>query len=123
PTKVPTLKPQRADALTGGREDSLEPRRRRDRNSRPPDAAPEIAARHDDDLDFGHLIDPHHVVAVKIGLLDCTAIDRAFAVERCGEAVDKRAGNLALDLRRVDRVARVGGRDDAVDLETALRAD
>src|SRR5205085_12125487 len=75
------------------------------------------------DLDLRHLVDAHHVVAVEIGLLDRAAIDRAFAVERRGEAIDKRASDLALDLGRVDRVTGIGRRDDAVDLEPPFLAN
>src|SRR6202030_465972 len=69
---------QRAHPLAGGGEDRVQHRRRRDRDRRLADAAPEIAGRHDDDLDLGHLVDAHHVVAIEIGLLDRAATDRAF---------------------------------------------
>src|SRR4029077_8206915 len=39
-----------------------------------------------------------------------------------GETIDERAGDLALDLGRVDRVTGIGGGDDTVDLEPAIRA-
>jgi hypothetical protein len=56
---------------------------------------------HDDDLDLGHLVDAHHVVAVEIGLLDRAAIDRDFAVQRCGETSMARSatqwGNISCE--------------------------
>src|ERR1700720_2998700 len=75
---------QRAYALAGCCEDRVKHRRGRDGDRRLADAAPEIAGRHDDDLDLRHLVDPHHVVAVEIGLLDRAAIDRAFAIQHRG---------------------------------------
>jgi len=42
---------------------------------------------------------------------------RALAVEQGGEAVDERARDLPVDLRRVDRVAGIGGTDGAVDFD------
>src|SRR5258707_15116896 len=68
-----------ADALAGRGEDRVEDRRGGDRNRRLTDTAPEIAGRHDDGLDLRHLVDPHHVVAVEIGLLDCAVRDSALA--------------------------------------------
>src|SRR5215469_13216478 len=123
PFEVLILQRQRADALTGRREDRVKHRRGCDRDRRLPDATPEIAGRHDDDLDLWHLVDPHHVVAIEIGLLNRATIDRAFAIQRRGEAIDKRAGDLALYLRRVDRVTGIGGGDDAVDPGPAIRTD
>src|SRR3977135_3264313 len=36
------------------------------------------------------------------------------AIEQRRQAVDKRAGNLAFDLRRIDDIARIGGGNDAM---------
>src|SRR5438132_12331019 len=81
---------QRSTPLAGRREDRVEHRRGGDADRRLADATPEIARGHDDDLDLGHLVYAHHVVAVEIGLLDRAAIDRAFAVQGRREAIDER---------------------------------
>src|SRR5436190_735025 len=108
------------DALSGRREDGVEHRWSGHENRRLADAAPEPARRHDNALDLGHVADAHRVVAVEVGLLDAAVLYRALLVEQRGEAVDERAGDLPFDLRRVDCVAGVGRRDDAVDFHRTL---
>src|SRR5665647_1257799 len=105
-----------AIALAGRREDRVEHGWRRHADGRLADAAPEPAGRHDDALYLWHFGDPHRVVAVEISLLDVAVLDRAFAVEQRRQAKDERAGDLPLDLRRIDGVAGIGRSDDAVDL-------
>jgi len=53
-------------------------------------------------------------------LLNGAVLHRALLIEQCGEPVDEGDGDLPLDLRRVHRVARIRGRDDAVDLNCTL---
>ena len=53
---------------------------------------------------------------MEIRLLDAPVLDRALLHEQARQAVDERARHLALDLRRVDSVARIGGGHDAVHL-------
>ena len=53
---------------------------------------------------------------------DAAVLDRALLVEQGGQAVDERARDLPVDLRRIDRVARIGRRDDAVDLDLVAAA-
>jgi hypothetical protein len=50
-------------------------------------------------------------------LLDAPGLHRAFTHEQRGEPVHERARNLALDLRRIDAVAGIGGGDEAVHLD------
>ena len=69
------------------------------------------------DLHLRHLRDAHRLVGVEVLLHDAPVLDRALLHEQRRQAVDERARDLALDLRRVDRVARIGGRDDAVHLD------
>ena len=57
------------------------------------------------------------VVGVEIGLLDAAVLDGDFAVEQRRQAEDERARDLPLDLRRIDRVAGIGRRDDAMHLD------
>src|SRR5262249_36566306 len=59
----------------------------------------------------------HRVVLMEVGLLDATILHSTLAVEQGGEAVDERARHLAIDLCRIDRVTRIGGADDALDLD------
>src|SRR5262249_29610778 len=64
-----------------------------------------------------HLLDPHRVVVVEVRLLDVAVLDRALLQEHARQPVDERAGDLPLDLRGVDGVPAIGGRDDAMDLD------
>src|SRR5215212_11182030 len=70
-----------------------------------PDAAPETAARHHDRFDLRHLVDPHRIVGVEIGLLDPAILHGAAAVEQAGQAVHEGTGNLTVDLRGIDGMA------------------
>src|SRR6516165_4050427 len=70
-----------------------------------------------------HLVHAHDIVGVEIRLFDRAAGHGALAVQQSRETVDERAGDLPLDLRRVDRVTRVGRGADAMDLEASLRTD
>src|ERR1041384_5513234 len=112
------LQRHRADPLAGGAVERVHYRRRGDADRRLADAAPDRSAgRHQDGLHFRHLRDAHRVVLVEVRLLDAPVLHRALLEESSGEAIHERARHLALDLRRVDRVARVGGGDDAVYLD------
>src|SRR5215831_5314490 len=114
---IVVLQRDRADALARCRKERIEHGRRSHEDRRLADAAPESTRRHDDRFDFGHLSDPHRVVGIEVGLLDAAVFHGALAVEQSGEAVDEGARDLAVDLRRVDRVAGIGGTDDAVDFD------
>src|SRR5262249_18270518 len=50
-------------------------------------------------------------------------LDRAFLQEGTRQAVDEGAGNLALDLCRIDDVARIGGGHDAMHLDAVAALD
>src|SRR6266705_3350980 len=114
------LQRHRADALAGRPVERVQHRRRRDADRRLADSAPDgSTGRHEDGLHFRHLRDAHRVVLVEIRLLDAAVLHRAFLEKESRQSVDKRARHLALDLRRVDRVTRVGGGDDAVHLYLA----
>src|SRR5262249_39427128 len=99
------LERHRADALAGRLGVGVQHRRRRDADRRLADSAPDRATRrHDDALHLRHLRDAHRVVVVEVRLLDASVLHRALLEEQRGEAVYERAGDLALDLRRVHRV-------------------
>ena len=87
-------------------------------------ATPRLAAtgRHDDRFHHGHFGDAHRIVGVEVGLLDAAVLDRALAIEQRRQPVDERAGDLPVDLRRIDGVARIGGADDTVDLDLVAAA-
>src|SRR5437660_9774504 len=109
------LQRHRADALAGGAVERVHHRGRGDADRRLADSAPDRAAgRHEDGLHLRHLRDAHRVVLVEVRLLDAAVLHRAFLEEERRQAVDERARDLPLDLRRVDRVARVRRGDDAV---------
>src|SRR5258705_12491771 len=112
------LQRHRADALAGRPVERVQHRRRRDADRRLADAAPDRAAgRQEDGFHFRHLRDAHRVVLVEVRLLDAAVLHRALLEEQRRQPVDERPRDLALDLRRVYRVARVGGGDDAVHLD------
>src|SRR6195256_6293901 len=112
------LQRHRADALAGRPVERIQHRRRRDADRRLADAAPDRAAgRHQDGFHFRHLRDAHRVVLVEIRLLDAAVLHRALLEKERRQSVDERTRDLALDLRRVHGVARVGGGDDAVHLD------
>src|SRR5712692_1673085 len=118
------LQRHRTDALAGRAVERVQHRGRRDADRRLADAAPDRAAgRHEDGLDLRHLRDAHRVVLVEVLLLDASVLDRALLEEERRQAVDERTRHLALDLRRVDRVARVGRGDDAVHLHLVAVSD
>ncbi len=107
----------RANSFAGRREVGVEHGGRRDADRRLADTAPEAAARHDDRLNLRHLADPHRIVGIEVRLLDTAVLDGAPAIEQPRQAVDKRAGDLAFDLRRIDGIARIGGGNNAMDLD------
>ena len=107
------------DALAGGCEDGIEHRRCRDGDGGLAHAPPEAARGVDDGLHLGHRVHLHHRVAVEIRLLDAAILDRAFAIKRGGEAIDKAALNLGGDLLRVDREAAIRRCHDAMDFQFA----
>src|SRR5207244_9289745 len=111
------LERERADALAGGREVRVQHRRGGHADRRLAHAAPEPAGRHDDRLDLRHLRDAHRIVGVEVRLLDAAVLDRALLHEETRQPVDERAGNLPLDLRRVDGVAGIGRAHDAPHLD------
>src|SRR5438132_13493738 len=109
------LQRHRADALAGRPVERVHHRRRGDADRRLADSAPHgSTGRHQDRFHFRHLRDAHRVVLVEVRLLDAAVLHRALLEKERREAVDERARDLALDLRRVHRVARVGPGDDAV---------
>jgi hypothetical protein len=102
------------------------PRRSR---SAPPAPPPRWSARrrrprsrrgHQHGLHLRHVPHLHHRVGAEVVLLDAAVLQRALAEQRRRQAVGERAFDLRLDLLRVDRVAGIGGGDDAVDLQLAL---
>src|ERR1700716_775908 len=107
----------RTDSFPGRREVGVEHGGCRYADRRLADATPEAAARHDDRLHLRHLADAHRIVGIEVGLLDAAVLNGAPAIEQRRQAVDKRAGNLAFDLRRIDDIARVGGGNDAMHLD------
>src|SRR5450432_255579 len=113
----------RANSFSRCREIGVQYRRSGDADGRLADPAPEAAARHHDRFHLRHLADPHRIVGVEVGLLDAAVLHRAAAIEQPGQAVDEGARDLALDLRRVDGVAGVGGGDDAMHLDLAAVDD
>src|SRR5437867_4528553 len=117
------LQRDRAEALAGRGEERVEDRRRGYADRRLADAAPEPAGRHDDRLDLRHLRDLHRVVGVEVRLLHAAVLDRALLKEEPGQAVNERAGDLPLDLGRVDGVAGVRCGDDAMDLHLVTVLD
>src|SRR5437762_9346407 len=118
------LQRHRADALPGRAVERVQHRRRGDADRRLADAAPDRASgRHQDGLHLRHLCDAHRVVLVEVRLLDATVLHRALLEKERREAVDERARDLPLDLRRVHRVARVGRGDDAVYLDLVAVLD
>jgi hypothetical protein len=54
---------------------------------------------------------------LEVVLLHAAVLQRALAEQRRRQAVHERALDLRLDLLRIDGVARIGGRDDAVHLQ------
>jgi hypothetical protein len=60
---------------------------------------------------------------VEVALHHGAVLQRAFAVEQRRQAVDEGALHLGLDLLRVDRVAGVGGGDDAVHPDLAASTE
>src|SRR6267143_5804242 len=120
------LQRHRADALAGRPVERVHHRRRGDADRRLADAAPHGSTGwHQDGFHFRHLRDAHRVVLVEVRLLNAAVLHRALLEKERREAVDERARDLSLDLRRVHRVARVGRGDDAVhpDLVAVLHRD
>src|SRR6267143_2179731 len=118
------LERHRTDALAGRLVERVQHRRRGDADRRLADAAPHRSAgRHQDGFHFRHLRDAHRVVLVEIRLLDAPVLDRALLHEERRQAIHEGARDLALDLRRVHRVARVGGGDDTVHLDLVAVLD
>src|SRR6266700_4787453 len=118
------LQRHRADALAVRPVERVQHRRRRDADRRLADSAPDgSTGRHQDGFHFRHLRDAHRVVLVEIRLLDAAVLHRALLEKERRQAVHERARDLALDLRRVHRVARIGRRDDAVYLDLVAVLD
>src|SRR5712691_10499033 len=114
----------RADALAGRPVERVQHRRRRDADRRLAYAAPDgSTGRHQDGFHFRHLRDTHRVVLVEVRLLDAAVLHRALLEEKRRQAVDEGTRDLALDLRRIHRVARVGGGDDAMHLDLVAVLD
>src|SRR2546430_14283042 len=120
------LQRHRADALARRFVERVHHRGRGDADRRLADSAPDRASgRHQDGLHLRHLRDAHRVVLVEVRLLDAAVLHRALLEKERRQAVHERARDLALDLRRVHRVARVGRGDDAgyLDLVAVLDRD
>src|ERR1039457_2441982 len=98
-----TVVPEREGSipLAGGRRDGVKHRWRCNTDRRLAHTAPEPARRHDDGLDLRHLLDAHHIVGVKILLLDPTILDGAAPEEQPGQAIHKRTRDLSLNLSRI----------------------
>ena len=95
-----------ADALAGRGEDRVQHRRRRDRDRRLADAAPEAAGRHDDGLDLRHLVHAASPGRCRNSpARSRPSLTVHLAVERRRQAIDEGALDLRLDLLRVDRMA------------------
>src|SRR6476646_5533311 len=108
---------ERADALARGGKVRVEHGGRGDADRRLADATPETAGWHDDRFDLRHLGDAHRVVIIEVGLLDAALLDGAFLIEQRGQAVNERARDLPLDLSWIDAVSRIGGGNNAVNLD------
>src|SRR5262245_53299650 len=121
-SQIVMLQRERSDALASRREDCIEHRRCGDADCRLANATPKASGWHDDALDLRHLRDAHGIVAIEVRLLDATILDRALLIEQGRKAVDEGACDLPFDLGWVDRMTRVGGGDDAMDLDGALVA-
>src|SRR6266511_4648729 len=117
------LQRDRADALAGRGKVRVEHGRRGYEDRRLADAAPETAGWHEDRFDLRHLGDAHHIVAVEVLLLDAPVLDRTLAREERAEAIYERAGNLPLDLGRIDRISAIRGTHDAVDFDLIAARD
>ena len=66
---------------------------------------------------FGMSLISIDVVIVKVMLLDAAVLDCDPAIEQRGQPIDEGARDLPLDLRRIDRVAGIRRRDDAMQLD------
>src|SRR6516164_9281861 len=104
---------QRAHALAGGGKDRVAQSRSERRYRRFADAAPKLAAWHDDGFDLWRVRKPQHFVSVEVRLLGGAILDGDFAVERCGQRVDDRALHLHFDRERVDHMAGINRRHHA----------
>src|SRR6266566_6632986 len=111
------LQRDRVDALAGRGKVRVEHGRRGYEDRRLADAAPETAGWHEDRFDLRHLGDAHRVVIIEVGLLDAAVLDGAFLIEQRGQTVDERACDLPLDLSWIDAVSRIGGGNNAVNLD------
>src|SRR4029453_2252155 len=121
---VVILQWDRADGFPGRREERVEDGRRSHADRRLTNAAPRRAAgRHDYRFDLRHIGDTHRIVGVEVRLLYGAILHGAFTVEQCRQAVDERASDLTINLRRIDRKARVRCPYDAVDLNLVAPFD
>src|SRR6516162_9704713 len=114
---VVVLQRERADALARGRKVRIEHGGRGDADRRLADATPETAGWHKGRFDLRHLGDAHRVVVIEVGLLDAAVLDGAFLIEQRGQAVHERARDLPLDLSWIDSVSRIGGGNNAMNLD------
>src|SRR5262249_56481510 len=105
---------QGADAFAGGGEDRVAQRWRKRRDRRFARAAPEIAARRQQGLDLGRVGNTQHFITVEVRLLDAAVLDGDFADQRRGQRVNDGALGLHLDRQRIDHMAAIERRDDAM---------
>ena len=68
-------------------------------------------------FDLRHLGHADRAEGVEVRLDHRAVLDGDAAEEQRRQPIDERARDLPLDLRRVDRVAGIGRRDDAVHLD------
>ena len=124
PLQAVVLQRQVTNAFSGRREDRIQHRWRRDRDGGFPHTTPEATRGHHDRFHTRHHVHVQNGVGVEVLLFDAAALHGAFAEQRSRQAIDKRAFDLRFNLLRVDGVARVGGGDDAVNLQlTRLLTD
>src|SRR5437667_3794634 len=108
--QILVLQRERAVSLAGRREDGVEHGRRGYEDCRLADAAPEVVARHDDRLHLRHLRHAERAESVEVRFDDGTVLDRDAAVEQRGQAIDERAMDLPVNLRRIDGMTGIGRR-------------
>ena len=74
-------------------------------------------------IDLRHLVDAQHLIAVEVGLLDLTVLERNGAVECGAQPKADAAFHLPGDHVRIARRAAIDCANDAVDLDVAVRCD
>src|SRR6185295_4304373 len=122
-SKLRVLERQRTHSLAGRRKHGVEHGRSGHANGWLPNATPEIAGGHDDNLDPGEVLHEHHWIGVQILLHHAAVLDGAFLVEHRAEPEGNRAFGLHRHLLRIDRIAAVDGYDETMDFELPAVVD